>query len=206
MAEPDPPARRAGRRFTAEDLTAMPGWGLRAEVLDGRLVLAPPPSRQHERVIANLAARFRLVLPPGVWVREGPPVRLPGGDVALPDLAVAARLGGSGLPPVAVHTAVEVVAGDGRFLDRVWKRDCYAGAGIPCYWRVELTAWHGYRGPLPVVVVRVRTDGGWREIIAVAGRVHPVPLACGRTAGGVPVTVPVRLDPGSLPVRYAAGR
>jgi Uma2 family endonuclease len=198
---------RAGR-FTVDDLRALPDWGMRGEVVDGRLLLGPPASRRHDRVVHNLASRIRPVLAGGVHVHTSRPVRLPDGDGPVPDLVVTGTDAQVTEPvPVAdVHTAVEVVCADGRFVDRVWKRDRYAEAGVACYWRVELAPWPGYRGPSPVIVVRLREPTGWREIVAAAGRVRSVPLAYGRGPGGMGLTVPVRLDPRTLLVRHASTR
>lgn len=148
-------------RFTVDDLFDLlptlttgrepgrpgPLAGVRAEVLDGRLLLAPPPLRRHERVADNLAARLRLVLPGVAQVSRHDAVRLPDGDGPVPDLLVTTeRDWPRGWPAAAVHTVAEVVTADGRHIDRVWKRERYADAGIPCFWRVELAAWPGYRG------------------------------------------------------------
>lgn len=199
---------RSGR-FTVDNLVEAPDRGARREVLDGRLVLAPPRSRRHERVVGNLASAFWQVLPRGAQVRGGVVVRLPDGDGPVPDLVVSPTVSRPDVPMIAavdVYTAVEVVSADGRFIDRVWKREAYARSGIGCYWRVELDAWPGYRGPLPVVVVRLREGAGWREILAPAGSLHALPVACARGAGGPGGTVPVRLDPASLSVRHATTR
>lgn len=194
-------------RFTLDDLRALPDWGLRSEIVDGRLVLAPPPPRQHERAVRNLARWLRSALPPGARVAGGCPLRLPDGDAPVPDLVVTGPAGAAEpVPPEAVHTVVEVVCATGRFLDRVWKRDRYAEVGIPCYWRVELSPWPGYRGPSPIIVVRRREPGGWREVVAAAGRVWSLPLGYARGPGGLALAAPVRLDPGMLLVRHAATR
>jgi Uma2 family endonuclease len=193
--------------FTVDDLFELPDWGLRAEVLDGRLLLAPPQPRRHERVADALAGRFRQVLPTGVVVRRDDAVRLPDGDGPVPDLFVCTDTDWPrGVPARYVHTVVEVVSVDGRHIDRVWKRDSYARAGVPCYWRVELAAWPGYRGRLPVVTVRLRDRAGWRELVAPAGRLHTLPLAYARDLDDGPVWVPVRLDPGTLATRWATTR
>lgn len=194
---------RAGR-FTVDDLFDLPDWGLRAEVLDGRLLLAPAQSRRHDRVAGNLASRLRLVLPGGARALTHEPVRLRDGDGPVPDLLVAtAGHWPRGTPATEVHTVVEVVSTDGRYLDRVWKRRRYEGAGVPCYWRVELAPWPGYRGPLPVVVIRLRERTGWRDLVAGAGGPHSLPVAYGRDPEGAAVTVPVRLDPATLAIRQA---
>jgi Uma2 family endonuclease len=202
-------------RFTVDDLpdlSDLPDWGMRREVLDGRLVLTPPQSRRHDRVIGNLAARFWQALPRGAEVRGDFAIRLPDGDGPVPDVMVTAAPAAPEQPLPArpgalaatdVATVVEVVAADGRFIDRVWKQRRYAEAGIPCYWRVELEPWPGYRGPLPVIVVRVRERAGWREIVGPGGRLHALPLAHRRRPDGTAETVPLRLDPESLTVRHA---
>lgn len=193
-------------RFTADNVPEVPDWGLRREVLDGRLVLAPPSTRRHDRIVNNLASRFWDVVPAGVQVRGGMAIRLPDGDGPVPDLAVIShpfRHDLAVVPSGGVLTVVEVVAADGRNLDRVWKRQRYAEAGIPCYWRVEVDPWPGYQGPLPLVVVRLREAGSWREILAPAGQVHALPVACARTPAGGVETVQVRVDPLGLTVRQA---
>jgi hypothetical protein len=191
-----------GRRGLVASLTdPAQGHGRRGEVADGRLVLAPPPSREHERVVGNLAARIRRELPDGSAVRTGQPVRLPGGDTPVPDLLVTTDVTPGPPAPSAVHTVVEVIGDDGRFLDRVWKRERFAAAGVPCFWRVELWPWPGFRGPSPLVVARVRETGRWREVVVTAGEARDVPLVCGRAPGGEAVTVPVRLDPAVLTKR-----
>jgi Uma2 family endonuclease len=194
-------------RFTVDDLYTLPDWGSRAEVLDGRLLLAPPPPRRHARVVDNLAARLASLLPAGTAVRRDVPIRLPGGDGPVPDLMVTGDgYRDRGYPPALVHTVVEVVLADGRFVDRVWKRERYEEAGIPCYWRVELAPWPGYLGPLPLLVARVREPAGWREALAAAGRAENLPLAYGRDPDGSAACLPIRLDPRTLTVRHATGR
>lgn len=194
------------RRFTVDDLFGLrlPDWGLRAEVLDGRLLLAPPQPRRHERIAGQLADRFRQVLPAGAGTLVHEPVRLPDGDGPVPDLLVTTGTDWPrGTPADEVHTVAEVVSTDGRYLDRVWKRERYREAGVPCYWRVELAPWPGYRGPLPVVVIRLRERTGWRDIVAAGGWLHTLPVAYGRDEQGAAVTVPLRIDPVTLTARQA---
>lgn len=169
-------------------------------------MLLPPRLRRHERVVNNLAARFRLVLPNGAQVCGHEPVRLPGGDGPVPDLLVTpATDWPRGWPVAEVHTVAEVVAADGQYVDRVWKRELYRDAGIPCYWRVEMTSPAWLRSAAPVVVVRLRELTGWREIVAGGGRVHTLPVAYGRDPDGAALTVPMRLDPLTLASRPVFG-
>lgn len=196
-----------GRRGLVASLEDAPaGDGRRGEVADGRLVLAPPASRWHDRVVEALTGWLRQVAPAGATVSTGQPLHLPGGDAPVPDVVVTTVRPPHPLGPPSVHTVVEVVDADGRFLDRVWKRDRYQAAGIPCYWRVELSPWPGYTGALPVVVVRLREPGGWRETIVAPGQVRAVPFAYGRSSGGDVLTVLERFDPavltGGAPARY----
>jgi Uma2 family endonuclease len=194
-------------RFTVDDLFTLPDWGARAEVLDGRLLFTPAPPRRHARVVENLAAHLRQVLPRDVALRRDVPVRMADGDGPVPDLMVTG--GGAydrGYPAAVVHTVVEVVLADGRFVDRVWKRERYEEAGIACYWRVELAPWPGYLGPAPLVVVRVREPTGWRDLPAGAGRTASLPVAYGRDPDGSAACLRIQLDPRTLTVRHATGR
>jgi Uma2 family endonuclease len=50
---------------------------------------------------------------------------------------------------------VEVVSPSNPTDDRGKNTGLYASAGIPCYWRVELSAWREHLGPMPAIVVRV---------------------------------------------------
>lgn len=194
--------------FTVDDLFDLPDWGLRSEVLGGRLVLAPPTSRRHDRVVANLTNLLSEVLDGRARVQTGEPVRLSGGDGPVPDALVTSGVHWPrGWPAALVHTVVEVVGADGQHVDQVWKRDRYAAAGIPCYWRVELVRPWWLRGQLPVLVVRCREPWGWRELVAPAGKIQLLPVAHGREAAtGAAVCTPVRLDPAWLLSRPAAGR
>jgi Uma2 family endonuclease len=44
------------RRWTRSDLDRLPDDGNRYEVIDGQLLVTPPPSVAHEEIVASLAA------------------------------------------------------------------------------------------------------------------------------------------------------
>jgi hypothetical protein len=100
--------------------------------------------------------------------------------------------GPRGIPAELVHTVVEVVSPFNATDDRVKKTALYAAAGIPCYWRVELTTWREHLGPVPAIVVRLLgEDAEWHTDIHSAGTVAKLPLVVGH---GQQI-VPVELDP-----------
>jgi Uma2 family endonuclease len=193
--------------YTVDDLFELPGWDARGEVIDGCLIMSPAASPLHQRVADRLCRLFDDVLPSTAEALTAVAVRLPNGDGPVPDVVVmtgADPLPSRGVPAADVHTVVEVVSPTNAHHDRVRKRDIYAEVGIPCYWRVELQRWGGYRGPLPLVVVRVHEAGRRRTILAPAGRVHALPVAAGRTAAGVPEMLLMRLDPAVLAASRSA--
>jgi hypothetical protein len=184
------------RPYVVDDLFGLPELGVRYDVLDGALVMTSALSRTHQRAVDRLAVLVAAVLPPGVEALTGVPVRLDDGDGPVPDVVVTTageEWGDAGLPVADVPTVMEVTSLSNRRMDRLLKPGLYAEAGIRCQWRVEFTPWFGFAGPLPVVVVRIREDERWREMVAHAGRVHRLPVAVG------PVElVWVELDPASL--------
>jgi Uma2 family endonuclease len=133
-------------------------------------------------VIGNLIDHLIRSLPPQPEMLSEVAVRLPNGSGPIPDVLVITPSddhGGRGIPADEVHTVVEVVSPANARADRVRRRDLYARAGIPCYWRVELQPWPAYRGALPLIVVRIREDRRWRTVLAPAGLVHELPSRSG---------------------------
>jgi Uma2 family endonuclease len=129
--------------WTEEDLVGFPEDGQRYELLEGTLLVNPPPGGAHQRVSLKLAGVLDAAAPPGVVVVEAMGVRLPDGTVFIPDVLVAERevvvANHSGiLDHDAVALVVEIVSPGSRTADRLTKPAVYAQAGIASFWRVEL--------------------------------------------------------------------
>ena len=124
-----------------DQLDVLPDDGRRYEVVDGLLVVSPPPTFWHQEVSAALLRRLAAEAPSDwrVLLELGLPL---GTDGRVPDLTVVsarARRGpGAPLPgPEHVGLVVEVVSRSSRKTDRFAKPGEYAEAGIPLFWRVE---------------------------------------------------------------------
>jgi len=133
-------ATAVDRPFDLEDLLATPDDGNRYEVLNGALVVSPPPGPAHQTVAGNLfvllneasrAKGLRAFFAPLAW-RIGP------GQVPEPDLMVVSReaVGKQAVehPPLLV---VEILSPTGRDRDVYEKRRIYANAGAAWYWLVD---------------------------------------------------------------------
>lgn len=120
------------------------------ELVDGALVVNPPPTLRHQEVAMDLAMllrprlaeAWRVVVEPGVQF-DRRNYRQP--DVVVYDAAASAR---ERIEPRDVLLAVEVMSPASVSTDRVAKPAQYAAAGIPHFWRLELD-------PLLLVVHRL---------------------------------------------------
>lgn len=122
----------------------------RVELLDGSLLVSPPPTPQHQAACRTMAAIFDApAAQAGLEVYEAIGVRLQTGRIFIPDVVVTFSLRDrtvSAVEAAQVLLAVEVVSPSTRTTDRVLKPAMYAAAGIDCYVRLE-------RGPRPLVAV-----------------------------------------------------
>lgn len=147
--------------WTIDALYALPEDGMRHELLDGTLLVTPPPSVPHQLAARRLVAALADAAPADVEVLEAVGVALPVG-LLVPDVVVAKA--------AAVHTAArELAAGDvlavaeivspsSRTNDRRWKPEAYAEAGIGVFIRVELDTAEGQ----PEVIVHELSSDGYR--------------------------------------------
>ncbi len=151
---------------------------LRAELIEGVLLVMSPKGEGHDEAIAWLNERFVLALHGRFQVR--PQLGLTFADAGSepePDLAVVALDATRPRHPGEALLVIEVAVTSVRY-DRRIKAALYAGAGVPELWIVDI---EGER-----VEVRTRPeDGEYREVhLAGAGEVL-VPAALG--APEVPV-------------------
>ena len=161
-------------RWTVDDLGRLPDDGLRYELVDGALLVTPPPTPQHDLVATELGHLLHAALP-REWV-----VLLPGSielgvhDHRLPDLVVVSRRcvrEKTQVDPDDVLLALEVMSPASVSTDRLVKPAQYAAAGIPHFWRIEpagpLLVTHALDGAV------YRETGRFGDEVVVA---EPVPL------------------------------
>ena len=128
------------RELDLDDLDFTPDDGNRYEILDGAIVMTPPPGTAHQHVVTELLvilhapareAGLEVFVAPVAW-RIGP------GQVPEPDLVVTAP---ETVTPRAVASApllvVEVLSPSGRGRDLFEKRRIYAAGGAAWYWIVD---------------------------------------------------------------------
>lgn len=165
--------------WTLEDLEPYDDDQHRYEIVDGALVVNPPPTNFHQAVGREIFLALDRQVPPE-WkaayettVRLGSSARVP--DVALLKAGTPALRGALGYEPSAFGLVIEVVSPSTKSTDRVLKPTEYAAAGIAWYWRVEID---------PVVEVHAfeLVEGAYVERARLVG------------AGTVPGPFPVSLD------------
>lgn len=159
--------------WTVDDLDLLPDDGLRYELVDGALLVTPPPPNAH-----NLFANELSHLLHGVLSREWA-VLTPGAvefDVRnwrSPDLLVIRResVRRTYARPDEALLAVEVMSPSSVSTDRLVKPAQFAAAGIAHYWRIEPDE--------PLLITHALEGGVYRETGRFADEVvieEPVPL------------------------------
>ena len=139
--------------WTLDQLADLPDDGRRYEVVDGHLVVTPPPSQGHQYVGSRLLAALSRVCPPEWEVVYEMALPL-GTDGRVPDLSVVRR---KPLPPPRppypsgpedFGLVIEITSPSTRKTDLFAKPGEYAEAGIPLFWRIDLEpvlAIHAFR-------------------------------------------------------------
>ncbi len=132
------------RKYTVDDLDAMPEERNRYEIVDGELFMTPPPSYEHQRTQMRLIARLLpFVDSVGLELFAAPTaVRVSHITQVEPDLIVIPQLtlSESTTPCVTMSRSmlvVEIVSPSTRRVDRDRKRRLYLAEGVREYWIVD---------------------------------------------------------------------
>jgi Uma2 family endonuclease len=129
--------------WSEEDLIGLPDQARGYELLEGILLVNPPPGGAHQAISRKLANLLEAAAGPGLMAVQELGVRLPDNTMFIPDVLVANRevvlANTSGiLDPTDVTLVAEIVSPGSRIMDRLTKPAAYAGVGIPSFWRVEI--------------------------------------------------------------------
>jgi Uma2 family endonuclease len=130
------------KQWTLEEIHSLPDDGNKYELVRGELFVTPPPSEDHETILARLSR----ILDPyvaanglGMVYHPRSVMRFEGSEVE-PDLMVRqpridkGRDWDDAPTPILI---VEVLSGSTRRRDHVQKRELYLDAGVPEYWIVD---------------------------------------------------------------------
>jgi Uma2 family endonuclease len=128
--------------WTLEELHSLPDDGNKYELVRGELFVTPPPSQDHETILARLT---RLLDPYvaehglGFVYRARAVMQVEGSEVE-PDLMVRQPPSSPNEPwehaPIPI-LVVEALSGSTRRRDRLQKRSLYMDAGVAEYWLVD---------------------------------------------------------------------
>lgn len=159
--------------YTVDDLDALPDEGVRRELVNGWIIVAPWPSTFHdhaakqlERALDDAAADAAadVYIKGPLDIDTGPSIRVPDIVVVEGEAARAARARRARAYDGAdVLLVVEIVSprSGSEQHDRVDKVFEYARAGIPQYWLVDLE-------PEPQILVRRLGEDGRYHVVASA--------------------------------------
>ncbi|MBB5153000.1 Uma2 family endonuclease [Saccharopolyspora phatthalungensis] len=177
-----------GRRFTVQDLEAIPEDGRRYELIDGELLVSPAPGWPHQEAVGSLFVRLHRASPPEYRVLPAPfPVRQDLFTELRPDVVVAryAELTLRNLQTAPV-LAVEVASPSSRLNDISLRKAAHARLGTQHFWLVDpdlevptVTAWELVGGSDYQRVARVVGDELFEPLRPFPVRFAPVDLVAG---------------------------
>lgn len=141
------PAKNLRRRWTREEVLALPDDGNRYELVDGELLMTPSPRMPHQDASSELEVILHhYVNENGVGKLHHSPadLELRSGQVVQPDIFVSSLINGRrarewsevGIPLLII----EVLSPNYESHDREVKRVLYQRLGVPVYWIVDLGA------------------------------------------------------------------
>ncbi len=130
--------------YTVDDLLTLPDLPPHTELLDGSLIFVSPQRYFHSIVIDLLVSGLRRTVPPELKVVREMTVAIDKRNGPEPDIAVVRAVAARSRTQTQfqardVMLAVEVVSPESEARDRDTKPHKYAGAGIPHFWRVEMS-------------------------------------------------------------------
>jgi Uma2 family endonuclease len=134
------------RRWTVEEVHAIPEDGNRYECIDGELFVSPSPVARHQRALFDLGVMLHAFVardPRIGWVWIAPSDLIIGpGTIVQPDLRV--HMAGPTATAAEIATAslliVEVLSPSTARLDRHQKRRLYMSGPAELYWIVDLAS------------------------------------------------------------------
>jgi Uma2 family endonuclease len=147
MATTEPTTKRTVLQgeppFTVDDLLTFPDDGNRYELFNGSLLVSPSPTPTHQYASLRLVRILEDAAPPQFQPLQEVNLRVGPRDFLIPDLVVVPTeaLDGTELmfAPNDILLAIEMVSPSTQMRDRHIKKSVYAAAGIPTYWRIELS-------------------------------------------------------------------
>lgn len=151
-ASPWPVPPREG--YTVDDLFNLPGLPPHTELIDGSLVFVSPQRDFHSLAMYLLESGLRRTAPDELRVKREMAVVLSPQTAPEPDISVVRAEAVTSrrqtqYEAADIVLAVEVVSPESEERDRDTKPHKYARAGIPHFWRVEMSG----DGERPVVYV-----------------------------------------------------
>ena len=149
MGMPDTVGRgtQGARRWTRNDVFALPDDGRRYELIDGELVVTPAPGGRHQVAVTALLLRIGPLLTQaaGTSARilvSPADLRLGEEEILQPDLFIYQTESGRRLRDwreiTSLLVAIEILSPSTARYDRGLKRLRYQRAGVPEYWIVDL--------------------------------------------------------------------
>jgi Uma2 family endonuclease len=141
MTVTEPRVYRPAGWWTIDDLRRLPDDGMRYELVDGSLLVSPPSTSRHARVVYLLRRLLERQAPPDVAVGQDAGIQIDAAHTFfIPDLFVIPFVAFSTpgyLRPADTRLVVEVLSEHNRGRDLVLKRHYHASVGIPRYWIVD---------------------------------------------------------------------
>jgi Uma2 family endonuclease len=125
--------------FQPELLLFLEEHGIWHEIIDGAIVVNPPPGFRHQDIAASMLAQLYMAAPPDLVVLGSHAGYFyEGTNYVMADVTVGRR---SDFADDSIHVAplllVEILSKSTRRVDMNRKREIYEQTGVPSYWVVD---------------------------------------------------------------------